>query len=421
MSDTPEAAGDGVRKLRSRKRFERKREEILDAAAELINSHGVMATTLQEVARAVDLNTTSVTYYFRRKEQLAAAVFGRTMERLQAITQEAARLPDPRSRVSRFIARHFELRAGYLRGTERPFATLSDLRTLDDASRIPLQLRYQQLFRDVRAFWGPPHDAQHKQLLTARAHVLLENMFWLPVWIDRYPMDEFERVARRMFEILDHGIARPGASWHPAMLPEKGLAEDTEDQAGTLNFMRAATRLINESGYRGASVLRIVEALNVTKGSFYHYLDAKEDLVQECFRQSYRRVADIQIQANLQGGDEWQRISTAIASLLDIQFEGSWPLTRTSAFAALPDDVRAEVVKRSDRTALRFAGSLMEGASEGSLRLVDPMVASQIIICTINAAVEMRNWASRMPREQAIALYATTATSGLFGDRAGRE
>ncbi|MGZ8362699.1 MAG: TetR/AcrR family transcriptional regulator, partial [Caulobacteraceae bacterium] len=44
------------------KRFERKREAILDAAARLFNQKGLKGATLAEVAQRVGLITTSVTY-----------------------------------------------------------------------------------------------------------------------------------------------------------------------------------------------------------------------------------------------------------------------------------------------------------------------------------------------------------------------
>ena len=44
-------------------RFEKKREAILDAAAQLFNQKGVRGATLADVARSVALITNSVTYY----------------------------------------------------------------------------------------------------------------------------------------------------------------------------------------------------------------------------------------------------------------------------------------------------------------------------------------------------------------------
>ena len=65
---------------RSTDRFERKREAILDAATRILNRKGVKGLTLSDAASAVDLSTTSVTYYFKRKDDLAAAVITRGIE-----------------------------------------------------------------------------------------------------------------------------------------------------------------------------------------------------------------------------------------------------------------------------------------------------------------------------------------------------
>lgn len=395
-------------------RFERKRERILDAAMVLINERGVKGMTFAELAQTVDLNTTSITYYFRLKEHLAAAVFEHTLERLDAMAIEAAAEPDALARVSKYLELHFDLRARMLRGEERGIATLSDIRALDDGARNALEKHYQGIFRRIRGFFGDVGDADRKVLLTARAHMLTEVTFWLPAWIERYSISDFDRVRTKLFELLAHGIAPAGV--RPPSIAPVTLDDDPADppETGRGPFLRAATRLINELGYRGASVDRIVAELNVTKGSFYHHLDAKDDLVLECFRQSYRRVSRAQHLADEAGGTHWQRISTAIAMLLDVQFGGTWPLLRTTALQALPADVRALVVERSNRMALRFAGTLVDGIGEGSIRPVDPMIASQIVMATLNAAYDLRHWAHRLPRDKAVAMYASTLTTGLF-------
>ena len=136
------------RSERGSDRFERKRELILDAATALINQRGVKGMTFLEIAQSVNLNTTSVTYYFRRKEQLAAAVFEHTIERLEAMARDAGAEPDPQARVARYLQLHFDHHRRVLRHEERPIATLSDIRALDDAVRAPLEKHYQAVFPD---------------------------------------------------------------------------------------------------------------------------------------------------------------------------------------------------------------------------------------------------------------------------------
>ncbi len=69
--------------------------------------------------------------------------------------------------------------------------------------------------------------------------------------------------------------------------------------------------------------------------------------------------------------------------------------------------------------ALRFAGTLVDGISEGSIRPVDPMIASQVVMATLNAAYDLRSWAALMPRDCAVRLYASTLATGLFDDGPG--
>lgn len=416
--EDPETETAPLRKVRSRQRFELKRERILDAATDLINERGTKGTTLLNLASAVDLNTTSVTYYFRRKDLLAAAVFERTLSRLEEMVQSAAGEATPQLRVARFIGANVDLREQVLRGTGLPLAKLSDVRTLDLATRQPLLEHYLAIFRQIRSYFGPVRNDLHKALLTARTHVLLEVVFWLPVWISQYPIVDFQRVKSRLVDLLSNGIGQPGSDWSPNIIAEGDpTGEDPQRSESPASFLKAATRLINDMGYRGASVVRIAEELNVTKGSFYHHLDAKDDLVLECFRQSYRRYSRVLSLAQEAEPNGWRQIESTIATLLNIQFFSDWPLLRTTALQALPTDVRGTVVVSSNRTALRFAGTLIDGMEDGSVRIIDPLIASQLIIATVNTAYDVRTWASRLPQETAIAFYASTLVDGLFDDR----
>ena len=75
------------------------------------------------------------------------------------------------------------------------------------------------------------------------------------------------------------------------------------------------------------------------------------------------------------------------------------------------------MVDRSNRIARRYAGTISDGVAEGSIRAVDPLIAAQALMALQNAAFDMRKWASTMPRERAIAYYASTIVFGLFDDR----
>jgi AcrR family transcriptional regulator len=112
-------------------RFERKREAILDAATELLNTRGVKGLTLGVAAAAVGLSTTSVTYYFRRKDDLAAACMLRGIAALMEVVNGALAEPRPQARLHALLARYLDRVRRAVVGEAAPLPLLSDLRALN--------------------------------------------------------------------------------------------------------------------------------------------------------------------------------------------------------------------------------------------------------------------------------------------------
>ncbi|RJF80539.1 TetR/AcrR family transcriptional regulator [Oleomonas cavernae] len=392
-------------------RFQRKRDLIVDAAAVQINQRGIKGMALADVAESVGLSTTSVTYYFKRKDLLAGACFDRALDRLDVLVATAEAEGDARARVTRYVELNFDMLTRIRNNQEQPVARLSDLRALDEPMRGQLMARYFRIYRRVRHFWDSDGSEGRRALRTARAHVLLETVFWLQAWLPLYEVEDYDRIRRRLLELYALGLAPSGTCWAPRL---QTLDEPEEDTARR-HFLVAATRLINERGYRGASVDRIASELNVTKGSFYHHLDAKDDLVLACFRHSLDTLALAQRKAALAGDNYLDRLASATATLLEIQFSATAaPLLRTTALQALPEDLRAQVVERSNMLATRFAGLIIDGITQGSIAPIDPLVASQSLMPLLNAAYELRHWAAPLGAPEAIRLYASTLFFGLF-------
>jgi AcrR family transcriptional regulator len=92
-----------VRRPRSRRgEGEQLRDDIVDAASEVLGAHGdVNALTLRAVARAVGVATTSIYLHFQTLDQLVDAVRGRFFDEFGAAlaTARAAAGPDPRRQL----------------------------------------------------------------------------------------------------------------------------------------------------------------------------------------------------------------------------------------------------------------------------------------------------------------------------------
>ena len=69
-------------------KFHKRRDAIVRAAVEVVNHKGVRGMTLADVAAKIDLVPTAVMYYFRKKEELAAACFHKAIEQYESISSE---------------------------------------------------------------------------------------------------------------------------------------------------------------------------------------------------------------------------------------------------------------------------------------------------------------------------------------------
>jgi AcrR family transcriptional regulator len=400
---------------RSTDRFAKKREAILDAATEILNRRGVKGLTLGVAAAAVSLSTTSVTYYFKRKDDLAAACLMRGIAWLQQAAETAIAEPTPPERLHKLLDLYLERLRLTAVGEAPPLPVLADIRALNNPRRTEVFDAFMKLFRKVRTLFDAPDMAWlGRGRRTARTHLLLEQLFWAAAWLPKYDPEDYGRIRERMFDILTGGLAVEGAEWAPAPAPLAELARAEGHEVGRETFLLAATRLINSRGYRGASVDKISAELNVTKGSFYHHHEAKDDLVVACFDRTFEVMRRVQRLAMAQPGDQWARLVSAAAALAEFQLSEYGPLLRTSALTALPEEIREEQVAHSNRVSDRFASMISDGIAEGSIRPVDPFIAAQMLNATLNAGAELGFWVPGVTQKQAASVFARPLLMGVF-------
>lgn len=393
-------------------RYNARKEAVLTAAVDLLNRQGVRGVTFAEVAAAVGLTTTSVAYYFPRKEDLVSACMLRAIERWDGMIDTASLAPEPAARLETLIRLYLENQFLIRAGDAPPMARFDEIRALRPPHADVVREALQAMVRRLRALLNGPELAwAGRRGLNARANLVLEQLLWSVVWIEHYDAQDAPRLTQRLLDSLLGGIARPGAGWTPRMLPP-ALPDASDSSADA--FLIAATRLINEIGYRGASVARISESLNVTKGAFYHHNDAKDDLVIACFERSFEITRRTQMAAANLEGNGWARLSSAAASLVAFQLSSQGPLMRASALSVLPDAIRPTVLTGSNRLAHRFAALISDGITDGSLRAVDPFVAAEMLHAAINSVLELVRLVPDVTAPEATDLYLKPTLYGLF-------
>jgi AcrR family transcriptional regulator len=383
--DEGDAPDHPAARRRPTRRFEARRNAIVCSAVEEINRKGVRGMTLGDVAARLDLVPTGVIYYFRNKEELAAAAFLKGLEAYGALIDRAEGLDTPEARLSAFIHAWFEHARAVQAGEADPLPVFNDVRALKSDA---VNAAYIDMFRRFRDLL-PGRDKLPKLHRNARAHLLLSQVFWIVAWLHQTEASDYPRTAERMATILARGVIRPDVAWPVPGDLDLGQPDPT---ASSEMFLRAATSLINDEGYHGASVERISARLNVSKGAFYHHNQTKDELVVACFERTFETMWRAIHAAERVGGSGLEVLVSTVSALTRHQISGEAPLLRTSALSAVPEALRPGLVQRFNRLSYRFASILCDGIADGSVAPVDVNVASQLISSAINAAAELHFW-----------------------------
>lgn len=368
--------------------------------------------TLAEVADACGMATTGIGYYFGRKEDLAAACFVAGLDRLEAMTDDAAAPALARDRLRHFWIFYFEHKSRVEAGEAREIPVFSDMRALGEPAHTEVRRRYMRFFRRFRDLLRAPDLRWLRgEAAGARTHIILEHVFWLNAWLPRFEVEDYPRLCERILDVLFDGVAadlRPTPA--PLPLPERPMRRGSPPDA----FLIAATREVNRNGFKGASVDRISASLERTKGAFYHHASSKNELVVAGFERTFDILREYQTSAMRAGGDPLQQLQLTVSSLLDFQLSSLGPLMRTSALQSLPVAMRDAMIWRSLRVADRFAGVVADGVALRVLRPVDPVVAAQMIMAAINVVADLRLEPTIEDARARIDHYAVPILHGLF-------
>ena len=220
----------------------------------LFNRHGLRDATLAVVANEIGLNLKSLRYYLEEKEDLVSAAFLHSIGLHRALIDEALPINGFDARIRYFIHGYFELRARVQRGEQAEFVHFGDLRAIPGTAMEPtVGGAYVAMFRAARQLFRVEEGAWSLPERSAAAHYLIAQLLWSVIWLGGYVPEDFPRVADRLADILLNGLAGEPVNLVASVgdVPTPFMASDCLSQE---SFLRAATELINDQGYRGASV-----------------------------------------------------------------------------------------------------------------------------------------------------------------------
>ncbi|MGC8633076.1 MAG: TetR family transcriptional regulator [Candidatus Limnocylindrales bacterium] len=214
-------------------------------------------------------------------------------------------------------------------------------------------------------------------------------------WYDRPTKRSFGRPVRRGAGSMDRTNASregrvPESSRGPGvsrLSPEPGVAgrEPTGRRPREAQLRRAAVRLFREHGYHGTSMQHLAEDLGLHRGSLYHYIDSKEDLLYGIVESVMARFHD-EVQPILEGdGPARERLRRAVGAHLRIAADAPDELTLLQVeVKALAPARRDRVLAQRDAYEHAWRVFIRDGMREGVFRCEDERTAGFMILAACN-------------------------------------
>lgn len=150
-------------------------------------------------------------------------------------------------------------------------------------------------------------------------------------------------------------------------------------------IMQAAIHLFQQKGYHATSMQDIADAVGLQKGSLYHYISGKEDLlvviIHDALGQYNARLAEIRtLDLPVR-----QRLEMAVRSHLKGIAENLGMLTIFLRESYALNPVQQRTIKaESDRYNRMFEELLTEGIQDGEMRNLDPKFATRVVLGACN-------------------------------------
>lgn len=158
-------------------------------------------------------------------------------------------------------------------------------------------------------------------------------------------------------------------------------------------LLRTATRLFRERGFHATSMQDLAEALGMNRGSLYHYIESKDDLlwaiVVDALDRLTAAVAPALDPERSSGAGPARtpadRIRAAIGAHLAFAAENGdeMSLVQIELRALAPARRRALIAKRDAYEAL-WRGAIEDAIADGTLRMADVRLAGIAILSACN-------------------------------------
>ena len=305
---------------------EKRRQELLDAAAKLFAHDEYEATTIRDLAGAAKVPPSAFYYHFASKARLLDAVYRKGVNDLEttvAKVLEESDEADPWERLKLVAKTHVRMVAkdSDYAATAMQLFRFTDSETLADLTQ--LREHYDDVFQSLvdKLPLAPECDRRLFRLS------LFGALNYTRVW------DKSSKV-----RIADIGSDIVGLYQKPDLATDKPqpirlserpaldideISANLRDPRRKNEILEAAARLFVTQGFKATTMRQIAAEVGMLAGSLYHHFESKDDLVVAIYKELNFRSHTIIEAARARYDDPWERLEAACAGHLTATLDHS--------------------------------------------------------------------------------------------------
>jgi AcrR family transcriptional regulator len=186
-----------------------RRAEMCRTAAQIFRDRGYDATSVSDIARALDLTKAGLYHYFESKEALLFEIMTYGLDRVRdEVVIPVRAIRDPEERLRQLIVRHARIAT---RG-KGAIAHLGDeIRALPPVARRQIEQRMRAYFDLIRGTLAQLKTAGRLRNVdvTVAAFSLLGMILWLPRWFRQDGRLSQDKVANEIATMALGGLVTP--------------------------------------------------------------------------------------------------------------------------------------------------------------------------------------------------------------------
>lgn len=181
-------------------------------------------------------------------------------------------------------------------------------------------------------------------------------------------------------------------------------------------ILEAAIKVFYERGYADATVQDVANEVGILKGSLYHYISTKEDLLFQLFELVHEQVESFKVAAETtEGLTPVERLELYVHRQLEYNLANIQRISVYYHDLGLLGPERRAFVQNERRAHNRFVTQLIQEAQEEGLAddSLDPRMLANCVFATIIWTYRWVRSDSRTGREEVVALCESFALNGI--------